>query len=450
MSSLRRTSSSASVPSFSSVSSHRSDRSTNEMPKRNSNTDSVERNSTQDQTSTSNTNSRNTASSNGIKRDSQSATLFHSNEKGTKKQKRCDHDSDDCSYNGLSFHDRRKALLSSSKTVASTVVDFDRQGIKTWGERLLFETLEEPEIDELVGLATFFGVERNAKGGEVKPTLGTEEKNHDSNNEEHTLSTAATRRVFHDPKRFNPLLSASYDSPLPPSHIGYIQSRRTLVQNSRNGTDTTKGRTGRKSTLLDSAATATGLYLEEALTAALLPLAGLHVLRCRALEAMESGENEFGAMPTSTIHNPGNNPSYALQPTALHPITGEHVQMDMTNRIRWREEKSFVEWTLPPEEAIVKLIEQGMLSKEMAYHFVPEACRSWTPRTTVVGTTTNSNDNDNDSDNDDRMAVLAKRFDADPRVVRANQEIFNVFLAKEERHAASWMENERCKANSSE
>mmetsp|Transcript_18625 Transcript_18625/g.38840 ORF Transcript_18625/g.38840 Transcript_18625/m.38840 type:complete len:347 (+) Transcript_18625:405-1445(+) len=340
------------------------------------------------------------------------------------------------------------------------MVDFDEQGIKTWGERLLFEILGESDIDALVGLATSYNVgcdgdgESNQKRGNTssKPALGNEgcDQNSDDEheNEQRPSSIDATTTddepFYHDPKRFNPLLSASYDSPLPPSYINYIKSRAALLQqdrhrrrrrHSRRGTNrTTNEKTD--TTLRNSAAVATGMYLEEALTAALLPLAGLHVLRCRALEAMESAETEFGTMPIASIHNnngdDNNNDdmAFALRPTAIHPITGEQVILDLKNRIRWKEENAFEEWTLPPEEAILKLVEQGMLSKETPYQFVPEASRSraCAPRTSIVE---GANHDDSDIDiEEDRIAVLAKRFDMDPGVVSANKEIFDIFAAK--------------------
>lgn len=217
-----------------------------------------------------------------------------------------------------------------------------------------------------------------------------------------------------------------------------------------------KRRPKKESPFRDSVAVAMGMYLEECLTASLLPLAGLHVLRCRALEGMASGETE--ACPVAASPSIGKKQDdsqrqrkrrresrdqhaagYALQPIALHPVTGEQVKLDMNHQIRWKDEKAFDEWTIPPEEAILKLMEQGLLSKDLPYHFVPDASRSWNPKQSLKHNHRDSNDDVNlgpgfgssTVSNDNRIDALAKRYNVESRMISANKELFDIFLPRE-------------------
>lgn len=332
-----------------------------------------------------------------------SSLLFNPNEKGTKKQRRCDYDSDDRSYDGLGFDYRRRYLPTTAKRDSllpdkTKMIDFDQQGGKKWGNRLLFETLNDSEIDSLVGLATL----------QTVPT---------SSHAENTI---------HDPQRRNPLLSSSFDAPFPPSYIDYIKSRvpKRALESSNGGKGSKRKRKSAearnpKSLLNDSAGVAMGMYLEECITASLLPLAGLHVLRCRALAAMESAETEFGV---------------ANARSTTHPITGEKVELDMNNHIRWKEEESFQEWTLPPEEAILKLMEQGVLSNDALYQFVPNASR--------FCTSTGSGEVLHPGSSID-IASLANLCKVDPSVISANREIFNIFLPEKNIDAEAMRKSQR-------
>jgi len=371
--------------------------------------------------------------------------LFHPNEKGTKKQKRCDYDSDDRSYDGLGLEYKRRKLhtLCRRDTLLpdkTKMVDFDRQGTKTFGDRLLFETLQISEIDTLVGLTTSYDLDPEENKTFAKMKSLTDEA------------------VFYDPQRHNPLLSATYDSPLPPSHIDYIKSRslhqsfqpREEDQDRRKKNQKSSERKDMMSQFKDQAAVAMSMYLEECLTASLLPLAGLHVLRCRALESMASAESEFGATPlTSFVDNNDNgtqrrlrngirndnNTAYDLQPTVIHPITGEHVKLDINRRIRWKEEDVFQEWTLPPEEAILKIMEQGILSNDVPYHFIPNAFRSWGSEHLKKKNSTNFHETDDfcslgsSIDGGDGLNLAStKEYEVEQNMIFANKEIFDIFL----------------------
>ena len=349
---------------------------------------------------------------------SSSRLLFNPNEKGTKKQKRCDYDSDARSYDGLGFDYKRRHLSTTARRDTllpgtTKMIDFDHQGDKAWGRRLLFESLKDSDIDSLVGLAT-----------SLASPLST------SSNADDT---------FHNPQKHNPLLLATCEAPLPPSNIDYIKSRlrHHVLESTR---DEIENRCKRKKkninrecialSLNDSAAVAMGIYLEECITASLLPLAGLHALRCQALEAMESAESELGIMPVASFISDkddnkdrlskvrDNMPAYVLQQTVPHPITGEKVKLDMNNQIRWKEEKAFHQWTLPAEEAILKLSEQGVLLSDSPYHFVPNASRSY------MSTRGNQVPNRRALD----IASWAKSYKVNQRAFSANREICDIFL----------------------
>lgn len=419
-----------------------------------------------------------------------SPLLFNPNEKGTKKQKRCDYDSDDRSYEGLGLEYKRRNLSTTARKDTflpgtTKMIAFDYQGTKAWGGRLLFETLKDPEIDTLVGLATSYDLSCGGNkiiNGRLKLAFGHHgdvRKNVDSqptplSSPSFTKTTASTDKdnIFHNPQRHNPLLSVTYDSPLPPSHIDYIKSRvlHHTLQSNDEDQDRHKEKNENKniegnnieSPFKDSVAVAMSMYLEECLTASLLPLAGLHVLRCRALEAMTSAETEFCAMPEASfdnnidddkqrrrheIHN-DNDPAYALETTVPHPISGQQVKLDINRQIRWKEENAFQEWTLPPEEAILKLMEQGILSNDFPYQFVPDACRSWMPAHLHESNHRNCNELPNlrpsnnsigsfVDDGNNHIAMWAKSYKVNPRVFSANREIFDIFLTK--KTAASLM-----------
>lgn len=359
-----------------------------------------------------------------------SPLLFNPNEKGTKKQKRCDYDSDDRSYEGLGLEYKRRKLPTTRRKDAflpgaTKMVDFDDQGTKTWGLRLLFETMTESEIDSLVGLANSYDIScEDKRKSNVRSKFG-HHGNVPRNVDEETAPSSpsltnpmrsADEDIFHRPHRHNPLLSVTYESPLPPSHIDFLKSRirHHVLQASKKDKDRNKKKNEKgnnnEPSCKDSAVAAMSMYLEECLTACLLPLAGLHALRCQTLEAMESEETTYG-----------------FQPTATHPITGEHVPLDVNKHIRWKEENSFQEWTLPPEEAILKLFEQGILSNDYPYQFVPRASRFWTPTDLVEGKHRNCNEVSSNLGSLD-MAAWAKSYKINERVFSANREILDIFL----------------------
>ena len=368
--------------------------------------------------------------------------MFSPNEKGTKKQKRCDYDSDERSYDELGLEYKRRVLPTTARRDSFLpgkvkMVDFDHLGSKKLGNRILFEQLKDPDIDTLIDFATSYD----------KCYRKTE-------------PTSLHRNIFHNSQRRNPLLSVSYDSPLPPSHIDYIKSRignqlpQQNYEEQSHQKSEGKHNQGRciKVPIQDSAAVAMGMYLEECLTSSLLPLAGLHVLRCRALETMASAEIEFRAIPMASSghkkkdnqqRQSGDDPASALHPTVNHPILGDQIHLDMNRQLHWKEDCSFQEWTLPPEEAILKLMEEEFLSNSVPYHFVPDTSRSWisSGQSADCLKTGHRHDERNsvldplgdcigslDDDSSSYTARWAKRYKVNPNVVSANTEIFNIFI----------------------
>jgi len=325
------------------------------------------------------------------------------------------------------------------------VVDFGDLSTKSSrGQHLLFESLHNEDVDDLVGLATEFDLSSKEKNGSrIRYDCGQGENESGDIQSQSTIEAP----VFQDPQKHNPLLLLQHHSPLPPSYLDYIKSRalKQLGQDDCNINDYKKNNI---ESFDDSAAVATGIFLEECLTASLLPLAGLHVLRCRAIETMKSAEIEFGTMPAITsnkmnnnddhldpnVYNGDNDDMCALEQTVLHPITGGEIHLDI-NKIRWKDEKAFEEWTLPPEEAILKLREQGMLLKEKLYHFVPDASRSLRrPATDERDHFEKAADHCLNASfstvERDRFATFAMRYNVDSSLVAANQEIYDIFMTQ--------------------
>ncbi|KAL3925028.1 MAG: hypothetical protein SGILL_000670 [Bacillariaceae sp.] len=290
--------------------------------------------------------------------------------------------------------------------------------------RVLFEKMSEQEVDSLVGLATTLESKQEEEHGEASNTAGITE-------------SSITANSFTDPQTHNPLLIAATDPPLPPSMVKYIQSRAAeslLLHVSNSTMDDTNSNNRIDSCFGASTAVATSMALEDAITASLLPLAGLHVLRCRAMEDMmvsEQDDDNDGVAGHASTHS---QPTYSRQRTATHPITGEKVELDM-EKIAWRTESPFQEWTLPPEEAIMKLLEQGLLhdnnTKLSANHFLAEPSRQF-----------HTDDSIQDSDAQqqqqrdlsalplrERTKLFAKRNNINANVIASNLEVFSMFMS---------------------
>lgn len=200
-------------------------------------------------------------------------------------------------------------------------IDWEEQAQKRWGRKKLFQNKSQTnatvdQICTLVGLATAYAEE---EAGD--PT-----------------------QMYQDPRHQNPLLvGLASNTPLPLSYLNYVMERARMVPEFDEGK--------LLQTFDESALVAIGMVLEEMITASLLPLAGLHVVRCRQLE--RSLEN--------TTDDTMNGPPQG-QGLLSHPITGQAILVRGTN-VKTKE-NPFEEWTLPPEEAMLKLLEQGLVPKE--------------------------------------------------------------------------------------
>lgn len=188
------------------------------------------------------------------------------------------------------------------------------------GRRSLFENMEANQVESLVawahsGTSTTAPASSHAHVGTLLPETGQED-------EEAMM-------------RNNPLLHL-VNTPLPLSFLNYFAHRATNVPEFHEGLYTS---------FEDSALVAIGMIMEEIITASLLPLAGCHVLRCRQLEAKPSKDETLLA-PISEV-------------SLLHPISNQPIKFDPRNLPE--DETSFSAWTLPPEEAMLKMVSQGMV-----------------------------------------------------------------------------------------
>jgi hypothetical protein len=192
----------------------------------------------------------------------------------------------------------------------------------------------------------------------------------------------------------------------------------------------------------ESALVAIGMILEEMLTASLLPLAGLHVQRCRELEKVHSEEETESLL--------------------LNPINGQSIPSHQTNINET--ETPFQEWTLPPEEAMFKLLEQGMVpregvplvreptrataaaagAEESVEDRRKESIRNWlesqmVPRVGREGPAAGARETVEDSRKESLRNWL-KSQELDPDLVAKNREVFRLFLsapARRKRRKAS-------------
>ena len=195
---------------------------------------------------------------------------------------------------------------------AVTPIDWDEHLDQDCAKRLLFSSLGIDQISSLICLAN---------------TLASTE-DPDPLRENYCNQTSD----FQDPCRSNPLIGLE-SSPLPLSYLDYFAARSEKSTEFANKLCKTFG---------TSALVAIGMFLEEMLTASLLPLAGLHVLRCRELE-------------TKSDDYTGNNGSTDM----IHPIDGSRITRDVTTKDN--SDNAFDEWNLPPEEALFKLLQQGLV-----------------------------------------------------------------------------------------
>lgn len=217
------------------------------------------------------------------------------------------------------------------------IADWDRLADTKWGRGVLYRYMTEVDSSVLVGLATTYA---NEEARNEFPMDGEFPEHADDGNPS-----------FQDPEENNPLIGLPND-PMPPSYLHHIVRRALEAEEFDESLNRAFG---------DSAMVAIGMLVEEMVTASLLPLAGLHVLRCRELEEASSDE-----------------PIAVNRQSSLHPVSGKVVQTLQPSKFR-KEDNAFQEWTLPPEEALHKLYMDGRFQPDDFPTVLPPTC-TITPR----------------------------------------------------------------------
>lgn len=183
----------------------------------------------------------------------------------------------------------------------------------------MLQLLHRPEIDALVGWATHVTNYGQSAAASASAANTDTDTNADT-------ATASSQQFS-----FNPLMGVQPDGPLPHSHLHALirEKANMIVLGSAPGFPPNERKQPWQNVLVESCNTsclvAMGMVLEEAMTANLLPLAELHVQRCRAMEEQEAKYEE-------------------QQEERGVPLPVNY------------ERESFHQWTLPPEEAILNVM----------------------------------------------------------------------------------------------
>jgi hypothetical protein len=231
--------------------------------------------------------------------------------------------------------DNKKKMNFSITSNDDDFVQWDTLADTKWGRNPLTRYVSVPELDDLVGFAT------------------------------HVQSPVPVVNV-------NPLLGLP-DTPLQPSLLMYLENTVSEILSAQKRSDQWES-------FDQSALIAIGTALEEMITTNLLPLAQLHVNRCRQLEVI-----------------PGN------------------------------EERLFSEWTLPPEEAVEKLVEKAKSQQEPGVCLATAypSTRSMIPH--APGTSL-LNQPMAERRNKDARLVWCRALGLDPAFVKNNMEMLRIFL----------------------
>lgn len=270
---------------------------------------------------------------------------------------------------------RLEELLSSSSSEerhcnVKTVV-FDEHAEGKYAEEVLYKYLDDREIATLVGLATTNGREYD------NPVIS---------------KTSVASSATNTPSENNPLVGLP-NSPLPPSHLNYI-ARRSL--------ESPSFKPDMERRFDHSALVAIGMFLEEMITASLLPLAGCHVMRCRELEARSS---------ETYLQESG------FAKSEIHPITGQNVGKLIAQKQQAGDANDvYEEWTLPPEEALQKVAKE---QKQLLKHcFLP----------TSLSVTRTMNDSEKREAEQSTSTSWCREQHLDTTFVRKNMDVFGLFI----------------------
>jgi hypothetical protein len=203
------------------------------------------------------------------------------------------------------------ALRSTNDAKKKRTVDWMDLAAQSRSSQLLYVGVNEKRINDLIGWATTYDLLD------------------DQQRENQKLKSQSQSR-----QNINPLFCLP-SAPLPPSHLHFLSNKIT------RSPEYDKKLLAKS--FSESALVATGIFLEEMITASLLPIAGFHVMRCRAQE--ENSDVVASKAPNCRI--------------LTNPITGERRKSDQV--FLELSDKTCREWTLPPEEAMLKLLQQGLI-----------------------------------------------------------------------------------------
>jgi len=246
---------------------------------------------------------------------------------------------------------------------------------RSWGQHSVLQYVTVKEVDSLVGWATHDTLLRlrpDAIATRTNFSGNTTNNLDDGDNEIHSTSagminsSSNTRYDINCSSQFpsmrtssapNPLSGVQPDGPLPYSLLDSLlhEKARHLAHGKPLGMSSATGKSLRKKTTSKknkneckfegtlkqcdtSAQVAIGMVLEEAMTAALLPLAEYHVRRCRQLEAQEDQQRAKAGEVTATNR------------------LGKKFMLAVDNRRQDNEIFAFHQWTLPPEEGIFNIM----------------------------------------------------------------------------------------------
>jgi hypothetical protein len=199
--------------------------------------------------------------------------------------------------------------------------DMESNADSRWGRQSLFASLDADQVESLVAWAHYGGTAPDNPLAAGPPLAG--------------IGPQAPGQEDGEIER-NPLRHLLVNTPLPLSFLNYFIHRASKVPEFHEGL---------YASFEDSALVAIGMIMEEIITASLLPLAGCHVLRCQQLEAKPSKDETLLA-PIAEV-------------SLSHPISCQPMKVDPRNLSE--NETAFTAWTLPPEEAMLKLVSQGVI-----------------------------------------------------------------------------------------
>lgn len=194
-------------------------------------------------------------------------------------------------------------------------MDYTKHADGRWGRMPLTANLLEEDLADLIGLTVTEG----------------------DHAFEHSIGEAGEHYLEQNFDQEREAFNPSYGEDKTPPSPEFLQYILERIQNHQEYDESLN------EAFDTSAIVAIGMFIEEMLTTAMLPIAGLHVLRCRELEN-KPGEDGGHYEPLG-------------EKVAHHPVTGEKVIYD-TRRIDLTV-GAFNTWTMPAEKAMYKVLEEG-------------------------------------------------------------------------------------------